>query len=69
MRADEAMDLYRYLFAPALVAVAVLAGHHERRPPHPPEPPAVRAAGTLGGPGQGGLPGRGVTAPVELPAR
>jgi hypothetical protein len=35
------MELYRYLFAPVLVAVAVWSGHREARPARPPEPPAV----------------------------
>ncbi len=35
------MELYRYLFAPVLVAVAVWSSHHERRPVRLPEPPAL----------------------------
>jgi len=39
------MEIYRYLFAPVLVAVAVWSGHHQRRPIRPPQPPAVEAPG------------------------
>jgi len=42
-RSGGRMDLYRYLFAPVLLLVAVWLGHHERRPIRPPEPPAVEA--------------------------
>ncbi len=36
------MALYRFFFAPVLLAMAVLAGPAERAQP-PPDPPAVRA--------------------------
>ncbi|HEY6003550.1 MAG TPA: hypothetical protein VIV57_11800 [Anaeromyxobacter sp.] len=37
------MAVFRFLFAPALLAVAVVAGHGERhRPPRPPAPAAAR---------------------------
>jgi hypothetical protein len=37
------MAVFRFLFAPALLAVAVVAGHLERhRPPRPPAPAAAR---------------------------
>jgi hypothetical protein len=41
------MDLYRYLFAPVLVAVAIGSGRRERPPPRPPEPPAVVAPAAM----------------------
>ncbi len=41
------MELYRYLFAPVLVAAAVWYGHRERPLSRPPEPPAVVAPAAL----------------------
>ncbi len=37
------MEIYRYLFAPVLLAVAVSSGHHQRHPVRPQEPPAAVA--------------------------
>jgi len=42
------MELYRYLFAPVLLAVAVWSGHHQKRPvPTPERPAAVEVAPVL----------------------
>jgi hypothetical protein len=39
------MAIFRFLFAPALLAAAVIAGRGERhRPPRPPAPVAARLA-------------------------
>jgi hypothetical protein len=40
-RASAAMQLYRFLFAPVLLAVAVWSGHDQRRPAPAPERPAA----------------------------
>ncbi len=37
------MEIYRYLFAPVLLAVALSLGHHHRRPVPPQETPAATA--------------------------
>ncbi len=37
------MEIYRYLFAPVLLAVALSSGHHHKRPVRPLEPPAAES--------------------------
>ncbi len=41
------MEIYRYLFAPVLLAVALSSGHHQKRPVRPQEPPAVQVVAPL----------------------
>ncbi len=41
------MELYRYLFAPVLLAVAVWLGRNEKRPAPPPERPAAESVQPL----------------------
>ena len=72
------MEVYRYLFAPVLVAVAVWSGHRDRHPARPPEPPAAVAPATLVSPApprpvanrpdpsrQGGAQGAGPARPAR----